>query len=427
MHVLCVSPVFVPSVNAEAFVSAKMVMALVEAGHDVTVIREPASVDPNLPEDASTLWQTLRDRTVDVDAPDNVRVLATLWLGLRYRSWRIYPRWIHRAVSTARGLHRERPVDVVYSRSLPMRAHIAGYWCARALGVPWVVSINDPWDLHLFPVVVGRRRAMMKRLVSDYWLRKTLRRADAVTFPCRRLAEYHVRVSGVTRDYTVIPHIGLAREPAAREDGFHLVHAGSLGPNVLTTGRPSTGLLNGLRLFFERRVDARARTTLTLIGPEDPATVAATREAALDDVVVSTGQLSFEDALTRIAAADVCVLVEEDMPEGIYLPSKLADYVAAGKPVLALSPREGTVADLMPDAGLLRADVDDANAIAERIDELYEAASADRLDAHRPSEELRTFFSPAGVLSRFAAALDDADIEPFDKLTVPSETEGVDV
>jgi len=132
-HALCVSPIFVPAANAEAFVGAKMVMALVDAGHDVTVLTEPSAAGPDGPGDTSALWHVLRDRIRPVDAPRRPNVLATLWLGWRYRCWRIYPRWIHRALAVAAACHRERPFDLVYSRSLPMRAHMTGYWCARTL------------------------------------------------------------------------------------------------------------------------------------------------------------------------------------------------------------------------------------------------------------------------------------------------------
>ena len=98
------------------------------------------------------------------------------------------------------------------------------------------------------------------------------------------------------------------------------------------------------------------------------------------------------------------------MEEGIYLPSKLADYAAAGKPVLALSPRTGTVADLLGDAGLSRADVDDAKAIAREIESLYDGFLADGLASRRPSERLAAMFRPQRVADVFLEKLREAHI-----------------
>ena len=39
------------------------------------------------------------------------------------------------------------------------------------------------------------------------------------------------------------------------------------------------------------------------------------------------------------------------MKEGIFLPSKFADYVSRGKPVLCLSPKVGVINDLVSEYG----------------------------------------------------------------------------
>lgn len=415
MRILCISPIFPPMVNAEALVSAKMVSALTVRGHDVTVLYEPGALGKDAPKhDTSPLWDFVRSCAVAVDAPGGVNPLATLWYGLKYRSYRIYPRWIRRTVRVARRLHRQKHFDVVYSRSLPMRAHIVGYWCARRLDVPWVLNVNDPWDLHVFPTpMLGEARSRLKRVVSDYWLRKALREADVVTFPCRRLGEYHLRRAGVTREFEVIPHVGMTLPARAaggtgeRPGEFRLVHAGLLGlfPG-LATGRSSSGLLKGLAAFLQRRPEARPTTTLALIGPDYPEGVRQVQAMALSDVVRSTGRLNYDESLRRIAEATVCVLVEEQMSEGIYLPSKLADYVTAGKHVLALSPETGTLADLTPETGLTRVGPADDEAVADAIETLYDDHVSGRLNARGPSAGLVALFSPSRVAERFATAVE---------------------
>ena len=70
---------------------------------------------------------------------------------VRYQTW--YARWLHEAVRQAIRLHQDSAFDVVYSRSPPMFGHIAGYWCAKELNLPWIANLNDPfWDFHQIPV-----------------------------------------------------------------------------------------------------------------------------------------------------------------------------------------------------------------------------------------------------------------------------------
>ena len=88
--------------------------------------------------------------------------------------------------------------------------------------MPWAANINDPWDQHLFPNAPEGRLSLIKRCVSNYWLRRTLRSADVVTFPCRRLADYHARVSGVKRERAVLLDYGVVLEELRPPRGIRL-------------------------------------------------------------------------------------------------------------------------------------------------------------------------------------------------------------
>jgi hypothetical protein len=192
-RILCLSPLFPPLANAEAFVGGKMVLALRELGCDVRVLYDggfPAR--ENMPIDSSPAWDALRTVSEGLVAPARGRV-RKLAETMRYLA---LDGWVVEAVRRARELARERPFDLVYSRSVPKRAHVAGFWCARALGVPWAVGINDPWAFYYATEWEGAPVPRGRRLLSEMWLRRTLRAADVVTFPSRRLATFTARIAG---------------------------------------------------------------------------------------------------------------------------------------------------------------------------------------------------------------------------------------
>jgi hypothetical protein len=95
------------------------------------------------------------------------------------------------------------------------------------------------------------------------------------------------------------------------------------------------------------------------------------------------------------------VLVEGRFKEGIFLPSKLADYLVACKPVLALSPRVGTVADLATGQSVFRVDPDDAEGVAAHLGFLYERFRNGELETCAPPESLAEQFEPQFVARRF--------------------------
>ena len=398
-RILCVSPLFVPEADPEAFCGAKLCLALLEQGVDLTVLhlrRDGVQLDQ------SPLWDPLREHAVGIPPAPGPPGASSILLGVRYRT-NCWSRWIHVVVQTARKLHLRRRFTCVYSRSLPMWSHIAGYWIARSIGVPWIVNINDPWDLHLNPSF-QRPVGPLYSACSWYWMRRTLRFADVVTYPCERLGQYMAGLSGIDPPYSVIRHAGPPVRPDSASDGrFRIVHAGRLASEP--TGRRTHTVLDALSEFLQTNAGARRDTQLVLVGPDDSAIRDDAKKLGLEQVVTATGRLSYAESLQWISRASVCLLIEGDMREGIYLPSKVADYITCRKPVLALSPRIGTVADLAEDKGILRVDPSDVRGLQACFARLHYLHNTRALDAVAPSAQLVSSFDPAGVSRRFVDLL----------------------
>jgi hypothetical protein len=117
------------------------------------------------------------------------------------------------------------------------------------------------------------------------------------------------------------------------------------------------------------------------------------------------GLIDYEDSLKYIQSAIACLLVEGDMSEGIFLPSKLVDYISARKPVLALSPRVGVIADLASQGGITRVDAGDARGIRDAIRGLYGDFLKGTLALRSPRGAQVDQFRPELVANRFLGAL----------------------
>jgi len=404
LRVLCLSPFFAPLANAEAFCGSKVALHLLEAGVDLTVLDVDYTGHKKFSVDPSTLWQPLEQITTSIPPDGGQPKYLSIPLGIRYGTPE-WSRWIRAAVTTARRLHRERPFNVIYSRSLPNVAHLAAYWIAREIGRPWVANFNDPWDLegaHLLPQDREKRKRTLALRVSEFWLRRVMQTADVVTFPCARLRDYHLRLASPRGECVVVPHIG-SRAPGETTPGqFHLVHAGNLGAGESTRRNTTIELLKALRSFLDRSPAAQKNCRLVLVGPEDRPTLALAQEMGLSPYVSCTGRLSYQASLERIASATVCLLVEGNMPEGIFLPSKFPDYIRAGKPVIALSPSEGTIADLGSERGVTQVSVANPAAIEAAIARHYEAFARGQLASLEPSRELAQHYDGTRIGQQLA-------------------------
>lgn len=405
MRVLIISPRFPPRADSEAFCGGKFVQGLIDADVETTVI-SCHNIHTPYRSDPSARWNSLASVTVDVPNPPSPPLAVRCWLGLRHQTT-AWTGWTAAVVSRARELHRQKPFDLVVSRSDPWHAHLAGYWVASGLGITWVANLDDPWDLSPFIFDEISRSESKQGPNEKLWRRRVLARATLVTFPCERLRDYSLqgfRRSGVH----IIPHIGAATKSTEGREEFVIVHAGKLRMHE-ATGRSTNAAIEGLQEFFRRRPAARSRTRLAFVGAEDPLTMKHAAHLGLSEAVVSLGPVSYEMSLQHIADAAVCLLVEADLNVGIFLPSKLCDYHAARKPVLALSPAVGTVNDLVCEGGILRTDPNDAVGVSDALTTFFDAFVRGELASYAPTESVMLRYEAKTVIDRFLAVVTGAD------------------
>jgi glycosyltransferase involved in cell wall biosynthesis len=412
-RVLMISPLFPPAADSEAFCAGKTAQALRDAGCDVEVIscsNYPGAVR----RDNSRLWKEFSSYTHDLPLTSGSWVKSIPSI-LRFGTV-FFSRWVRDVVDLAEQLHAANPFDLVQSRSLPMIAHVAGYHVSKRLSIPWNANINDPWDFHLFPDAMRRNRLhryihavrallyfQRVEVISNYWMRKTFCNSDLITYCSSRLRNYHLALADIPHRSTVLPHIGWSL-PSRPGQGLHLVHAGKLGANEFT-GRSTRTLLHGMAAFVQKHQPRPSEFFLTLVGPEDPETANLVRMLGLQEFVHSVGPVSYEESLRWIASATVCVLVEARMEEGIFFPSKCADYIAAGKPILTFSPEKGVIADLAAfGTGFTQIREGDSDRLVAVFEGLSLAQQNGTLEQLAPHEALRQLCSSHEVAQAFLEA-----------------------
>jgi glycosyltransferase involved in cell wall biosynthesis len=405
LRILVISPSFPPQADSEAFCGAKWVSALQEAGVDVVVLTD-SNVGEARAIDASPAWGALHSSTLSIGRPQNRELVRSVSCALRYQTW-AWARWVDEIVRIAELIHNQSPFDLIVARSVPWKACVAAFWVAKKIRRPWIANLNDPWELWKFSSKPRCQPNRSDRVLMRFWLQRCLRSAAKVNYPCSRLAGYFARTGRVAHRASIIPHIGWVRQGSLCSGRFTLVHAGKLGANEATSRRSSLSLLRGLGLFFKRHPYAKRDCRLIFVGPEDATSVQAILDLNLSDQINSVGRVSYEESLRYIGQATVCVLVEGHFQEGIFLPSKLVDYLVARKPVLALSPRVGTVADLAAGQGVFRVDPDDVEGVASHLQFMYERFRRGELVKCEPPESLSREFEPRTVAGRFLNLMEE--------------------
>lgn len=297
-----------------------------------------------------------------------------------------------------------KPETILVTFGQPMSDHLAGLRIKRKTGVPWLAHFSDPWAdspyrrQRLYPAWHNRR---MERQVVEH--------ADRVVFTSDATRDLVMsKYPAELRDKTcALPHAF----DASLYDGGDASQARDHGPLVLRyvgnfyNRRWPTALMGALAILCDKRPDLAARLRIEIIGPE---ALRAEIGRLPKTLVQLFPPVPYLESLRLMRDADLLLVLDAPFSRSVFLPSKLVDYIGAGKPIFAISP-PGPSADLVTRLGGTVADVNDENEIAERLGQAVEGLPAGDHGGGPPwgDPEVRAEFAATAVAARFDALIDE--------------------
>ena len=283
---------------------------------------------------------------------------------------------------------------VVLSSGPPHSIHIAAQKLKRDFGCAWIMDLRDPWIRNPF-----RNRFTFPAEYLDQRLERIcLREADAIvlnTQPalellCKRYgAEVGNKSHCVPNGYQEDEFQGIEANPLWHDDGrLVILYAGSL------YGQRTGGRL--LAAIARLKKQGIPIPRLILLGGKD---VLAERdliyrlnEANIEGDVEIIESVPKQQALGAMVAASALVLIGDNHPEQLQVPSKLFEYLRIGKPILAIYPKHSPVSRYLHDycEQYWQVDPDDDEGLEVAITSLAQALMDSKVtrDSKRPITEL---------------------------------------
>ncbi len=236
--------------------------------------------------------------------------------------------WIQwKTGAVLRGL--KRKPDLIYSRSSPMSGALLAAKLKKALGIPWVMHISDPWADSLYKPYHPRDAA---------YEAKCFYAADLTALTTVGQAEfYQDKYPECAERIFVSPNVMPDRvENVARhtDDKLHIVFAGRLYGS--RTPKP---LMDAIDLLRAREPETLKHLQVDFYGNAQSASAEQLRRAP--DVLHYHGHVPFAQANAAQSAADVVFAIEPDSQHPLIqaiLLSKITDCMAQGQPILAITP-----------------------------------------------------------------------------------------
>ena len=273
-------------------------------------------------------------------------------------------------------LRATRP-HVIYSSAPPWTGQLVAAGLKFALGRPWVADFRDPWarapwrgDRYRFAV---RAAAALERQV--------IRCADRVVFVAAANRDNFAERYGAAAasKFEVVPNgcdpaeFEALRNTIQTDDGtLVLLHAGSL-----YAGRTPLPLLKAIAIAIARggidprRFRLRFLGANALQGLDLPGTC---RELGLQDIVEFLPRVPRERSLRAMMSASALLLLQPG--HTVSVPGKLYEYLAAGRPILAIA-EEGETAQIVRTSGAgVSVTPDDEGVIADALIDVLQRARA---------------------------------------------------
>jgi glycosyltransferase involved in cell wall biosynthesis len=251
--------------------------------------------------------------------------------------------WNLTAVPAAIRIARREGIDAVITTSPPASVHFVGAAVQRATGARWIADLRDP-------IVANQHRrddtaaARARQAANEQVARLVARRANAVTCVSESIAdevrglEARGTVRVVANGCDFDDFAGLEYTPGRR---FRITHTGSF------FGRRDPRPF--LQAFHDADLDAVAR----FVGDFRSSDQEWAQALALGDRLQLVDYLPRVESLRLQRDSEALLLLVPDAGgrgKGV-LSGKVFEYIAAGRPILAVVPPDGAAAELIRKTG----------------------------------------------------------------------------
>lgn len=250
--------------------------------------------------------------------------------------------WLPFALTNARRILEREPVRYILTSSYPNSTHLAGLYLKRHFRIKWIADFRDGWTQNPY---FGQNMTPLHRTLNRRWERNVVQQADSLITVSEPIAA-HLDALSTPNKVHVIPNGFDSDDYADLEpmefDKFTIAYTGTLF--MQRSPEYFFAAVRGLLDEYPGLADNFQVIFRTRFKPEHEALIS---EMGLENVITNWGFGTHRDALRLQISADALLALEGDAPNSeIMLTQKVFEYLAAGKPILAVAP-PGALASLV--------------------------------------------------------------------------------
>lgn len=346
MKQLLIAHDYEPYQGAESIQNTRICKALARVGVETTVLtRTIKNSHSVLPVEnikivrAKTFENKVMKGLIYIFARDYIHFPDTKWT------------WVFPALRKAEKLLATGEYNLVHSWSSPLSSHLVALKMRRKHKFHWIAHFSDPWTDN--PYVKYENKHV--KAMNLKWEREVIENADILTFTSKETVELIMRKYGdqFLHKTHILPHTYDTRlvdkysqiKRKENVDKIVFAHVGNFYGK-----RVPDDFIKGVELACKDEEVSR-KLLVKFIGKIDMKYLKLIKDKGLQDNFHIMGTIPYDVSQMEMASADVLINIDADDEVSVFLPSKLIEYLAYQKPIIALSSLVGTTARLLKENG----------------------------------------------------------------------------
>ena len=251
-------------------------------------------------------------------------------------------------------LIKENKINLIFSFSNPQYSNVLGAMLKQTTGVKFISHFSDPWyDDPYHSLSFWSRREILKQ--EKY----IIKNSDRVIFVSERLkqlvmAKYPI---GWLSKTAVVPHCYQESDyppiTKTKTDKFVFSYLG-----VFYKQRTPEMFFKAIKLMLIEDPEPRNRILIKIIGGADNYSkyqknnlLKLVNKYSLNEVVELLPAVSYQESLRQMKLADCLLVIDADIKDSPFLPSKAVDYAGSGTPIIGITPAGSPTADFLRQLG----------------------------------------------------------------------------
>jgi len=306
--------------------------------------------------------------------------------------------WIKPSIRFLTNYLKGNPVDVVVSTGPPHSMHMIGLGVKKNLGTKWVADFRDPWtNIDFYKELMLSDKADKKHRQME---QKVLKNAD-LTLTIGYTMTEEMKGLGAKRVETLTNGFDEEDFTAVQskvDEEFSIAHIGTFSPS-----RNHNNLWKALSELKAENEAFAKKLKIRTVGVVDHTVRASIESFGLNENWEEIAYVPHNQVLKYQQSSKILLVCINNTPNAAgILPGKFFEYLASGRPILAIGPVDGDIGKLLAEtqAGAI-VEPDDLEGIKTTIRKLFTNSSLTEPDRTKILN-----YSRRGITERLAELMD---------------------